>query len=283
MQLTWLGWAGAELEAGGATVVVDPLQDAGAVFAHLGEQAAAIRPPPVVAPRAGKAVAGLLTHLHRDHADAKALTAALAPGGTVLEPPAGGGDASEELALAQAEHELAAADLNRRRVAPWESVSAGPFTLTALPASDGVGDPQVAWLIARRGRARPAPRRHDVPRILVAHGAPARTIRPRPRPGERRSRQLPQPPSGQPTPGRTRPCPGCNRSLDPRRPTGDPDPRRGLRDRRHLPTHPGRSQALRRRSRRARRARRILDPGGTINITAAENNHPPGNPTHDRP
>ena len=33
MRLTWLGWAGVELEAGGATVVVDPLEDAGAVFA----------------------------------------------------------------------------------------------------------------------------------------------------------------------------------------------------------------------------------------------------------
>jgi L-ascorbate metabolism protein UlaG (beta-lactamase superfamily) len=37
MRLTWLGWAGAELEADGATVVIDPLDDAGAVFAPLGE------------------------------------------------------------------------------------------------------------------------------------------------------------------------------------------------------------------------------------------------------
>jgi L-ascorbate metabolism protein UlaG (beta-lactamase superfamily) len=69
----------------------------------------------------------------------------------VLEPPAGGGEGLEELALAQAEHELAAAGLDRRRVAPWESVTAGPFTLTALPAADGVGDPQVAWLIEADG------------------------------------------------------------------------------------------------------------------------------------
>ncbi len=69
----------------------------------------------------------------------------------MLEPPAGGGDGLEELALAQAEHELAAVRLDRRRVAPWESVTAGPFTLTALPAADGVGDPQVAWLIDADG------------------------------------------------------------------------------------------------------------------------------------
>ena len=151
MRLTWLGWAGAELEAGGATVVVDPLQDAGAVFAALGEQAAGTPLPHVVAPSAGRALAGLVTHLHRDHADAAALTAALAPGAPVLEPPAGGGVALEELALAQADHELTVAGLDRRRVAPWESVTAGPFTRTALPASDVVGDPQVAWLVAAGG------------------------------------------------------------------------------------------------------------------------------------
>src|SRR5919197_2118479 len=151
MRLTWLGWAGAELQADGATVVVDPLEDAGAVFAPLGERAARTPRPQVVPPGAGRAVAGLVTHLHRDHADAAALAAALAPGTPVLEPPAGGGDAVEELALAQAEHELAAADLERRRIAPWESVTAGPFTLTALPACDGLGDPQVAWLVEADG------------------------------------------------------------------------------------------------------------------------------------
>lgn len=151
MRVTWLGWAGAELEAGGATVVVDPLDDAGAVFAPFGERVAGTPVPRVVAPSPGRAVAGLLTHLHRDHADAKALTAALAPGATVLEPLAGGGDELEELALLQAEHELAAAGLARRKIAPWQSMTAGTFTLTALPASDGVGDPQIAWLIEAEG------------------------------------------------------------------------------------------------------------------------------------
>jgi L-ascorbate metabolism protein UlaG (beta-lactamase superfamily) len=151
MRLTWLGWAGAELEADGATVVIDPLDDAGAVFAPLGERAAGTPLPEVIPPSAGRAVAGLLTHLHRDHADAGALASALAPGAPVLEPPAGGGEGLEELGLAQAEHELGAAGLDRRRVAPWESAAAGPFTLTALPAADGTGDPQVAWLVEADG------------------------------------------------------------------------------------------------------------------------------------
>jgi L-ascorbate metabolism protein UlaG (beta-lactamase superfamily) len=151
MRLTWLGWAGAELEAGGATVVIDPLDDPGAVFAPLGERSAGTRLPEVVPPTPGRAAAGLVTHLHRDHADGPALAAALAPGAPLLEPPAGGGDDFEELSLAQADHELGAAGLARKRVAAWESVAAGPFTLTALPASDGIGDPQVAWLVEAEG------------------------------------------------------------------------------------------------------------------------------------
>ena len=151
MRLTWLGWAGAELEANEATVVVDPLDDAAAVFAAFADRSAGTPLPQVVAAGAGRAVAGLVTHLHRDHADARSLAAALAPGAPVFEPPAGGGDALEELALAQADHEMTAAGLNRRQVAPWESVTAGPFRLTALPASDGVGDPQIAWLIEAGG------------------------------------------------------------------------------------------------------------------------------------
>ena len=151
MRLTWLGWAGAELETGGATVVVDPLEEAGAVFAPLGGRAASTPLPQVVPPTAGTAIAGLSTDLHRDHADAKALARALAPGAPVFEPRPIGGDALEQLALAQAEHELAAGGLDRRTMATWESVTAGPFTLTALPACDGIGDPQVAWLIDADG------------------------------------------------------------------------------------------------------------------------------------
>jgi L-ascorbate metabolism protein UlaG (beta-lactamase superfamily) len=151
MRITWLGWAGVELEAAGATVVIDPLDDAGAVFAPLGEPAASGPRPEVVAPSPGRAVAGLVTHLHRDHADAAALAAALAPGAPVLEPPAGGGAPFENLALAQGEHELTAAGLERRRLDAWESHTAGPFTLTALPAVDGLGDPQVSWLVEAHG------------------------------------------------------------------------------------------------------------------------------------
>lgn len=147
-----LGWAGVELSAGGASILIDPLEDAGAVFAALGDAAATISKPEVVPPsRPEAAVAGLVTHLHRDHADAAALAGGLAPGAPVLEPGTGGGEALEELALAQADHELTAAGLERRRVAAWETAALGPFTVTALPAADGTGDPQVSWLVEAGG------------------------------------------------------------------------------------------------------------------------------------
>jgi L-ascorbate metabolism protein UlaG (beta-lactamase superfamily) len=127
-------------------VVVDPLQDAAAVFAWMGERARAIQAPAVIPAQPG-AIAGLLTHLHRDHADAAALSTALRPGATVHEPVDCGGESAERLALVQADHELAAAGLTRWSASAWSSIRAGPFTLTALPAVDGTGDPQVSWLI----------------------------------------------------------------------------------------------------------------------------------------
>ena len=152
MKITWLGWAGFELEADdGTTVVIDPLQDAGAVFRPLAERSEGMPVPAVTAAAPGRAVAGLITHLHRDHADADALRAALRDGAPVFEPPAGGGEPLEELALAQAEHELAGAGFERRRTAAWEQAQVGAFTLTALPAADGTGDPQVSWLVEADG------------------------------------------------------------------------------------------------------------------------------------
>jgi len=133
-------------------VVIDPLDDPGAVFAPFGERAAGTPLPEVVPASAGKAVAGLVTHLHRDHADAAALAAALGPGGRVFEPPAGGGDELEQLGVAQAEAELTNAGVERIRLMPWDSQRAGPFTLTALPSVDGLGDPQVAWLVEAGGQ-----------------------------------------------------------------------------------------------------------------------------------
>lgn len=153
MRIRWLGWAGVEIEAEGATVVIDPLADPGATFAPLGDAAGREELPIVVSPQArGDAVAGLVSHLHRDHADAGALAEALAADAAVHEPVWPGGQDVENLGLAQANAELERAKLRRRAVDVWERVEAGPFALTALPAVDGLGDPQVSWLVEAGGR-----------------------------------------------------------------------------------------------------------------------------------
>lgn len=142
MKARWLGWAGVELEHEGETVVIDPLIDPAGVFAAFGDAAKDVELPDVVPAREG-ALAGLVSHLHRDHTDAKALAGALAPDAAVHHPES----VEENLALAQAEHELTAADLRRGTVVTWDSFEVGPFTCTALPAVDGLGDPQVSWLV----------------------------------------------------------------------------------------------------------------------------------------
>ncbi len=151
MKVRWLGWAGVEVEAEGARIVIDPLEDPGAVFAPYGEPAAGTPVPEVTAPRPG-AAAALVTHLHRDHADAAALRAALAHEAVVYEPVGYGGDRAEQLALTQADGELTAAGLTRKPTEPWRTVTVGPFSITALPAVDGTGDPQVSWLVEAGGK-----------------------------------------------------------------------------------------------------------------------------------
>lgn len=153
MKVRWLGWAGVEIEAAGAAVVIDPLADPGATFAPLGEEARRAKLPSVVAPHArGAAVAGLVSHLHRDHADAGALAGAMAADAAVHEPLWPGGADVENLGLAQANWALGRANLRRIGTEPWERVDVGPFVLTALPAVDGLGDPQLSWLVEADGR-----------------------------------------------------------------------------------------------------------------------------------
>src|SRR3954454_1293721 len=148
MRIRRLGWAGVEVEAEGAALVIDPLADPGATFAALGDRAREAELPVIVPPEArGSAVAGMVTPLHRDHADAGALAEALAPEAAVHEPLWPGGEDVENLAVAQANAELERAGLDRRTVGVGEQAEAGPFTITALPAVDGLGDPQLSWLV----------------------------------------------------------------------------------------------------------------------------------------
>jgi L-ascorbate metabolism protein UlaG (beta-lactamase superfamily) len=141
-----LAWAGIEVEADGASAVIDLVED----FSWLhGDN------PPVgeipLSPAPGSIDVGLLTHLHSDHADADALGRALAPDAVVLRPEKSFGGEAELAFIQKSETALGRSALPTRVVAPWQTIEIGPFEITALPAADGFGDPQVSWAIAAEG------------------------------------------------------------------------------------------------------------------------------------
>jgi L-ascorbate metabolism protein UlaG (beta-lactamase superfamily) len=148
MKITRLGWAGLELEAAnGDTAVIDLLQNTDGMKQYMGEPHTALPAPS----RGGAAVLALVTHLHQDHADPAAIAAALKPGGVLLRPIADDGEFLEVAATQAADDELTALGVAQRVVAPWETVEAGPFRATAVPAVDGFGDPQVSWIVEADG------------------------------------------------------------------------------------------------------------------------------------
>ena len=140
MDIRRLGFAGLQLTSGDTSIVIDAVTSLGAMTQWMGEAREPLPPP-------APASLALVTHLHRDHADAAALHGA---GVTrVLRPAPATGEGMETIACAEAEAELAG--LEQQVVAEWESVTEGPFTITAVPASDGFGDPQVSWSSRRTG------------------------------------------------------------------------------------------------------------------------------------
>lgn len=141
-----LAWAGIELAAAGQSVVVDLVEDFSRL--HSGEGSGGELPAP---PAPGSIDAGLVTHLHTDHADADALQRALRVGAPVFRPKRATGAGDEVALVAKAEKKFDESGLATRPVEPWETVEAGPFAITALPAVDGFGDPQVSWAIAAEG------------------------------------------------------------------------------------------------------------------------------------
>jgi L-ascorbate metabolism protein UlaG (beta-lactamase superfamily) len=146
MEIRRLAWAGLEVSAGGQTALIDFVED----FSRLhGDDSAGGEMPP--SPTLGAAVAGLLTHLHRDHADVAALRRALGPAAPVLRPEKSFGSAAEVALIEEPEAALEESGLATRVVSPWETVEVGPFAFTALPAADGFGDPQVSWCVAADG------------------------------------------------------------------------------------------------------------------------------------
>ncbi|MEA2126036.1 MAG: hypothetical protein QOI80_2818 [Solirubrobacteraceae bacterium] len=137
-----LGFAGLQLTSGKTSVVIDVLTDMGGLSSFIGSGPGAL-------PEPAPAQLALVTHLHRDHADPDAIRAALVPGGRVLRPAPMEGGRMETAALAEAEAGLAG--IPQQVVTEWETVTEGPFTITAVPAVDGFGDPQVSYVVEADG------------------------------------------------------------------------------------------------------------------------------------
>ena len=146
MRIRRLGWSGLEVVQDGASLLVDYILDTSQLPLRDDQQTfpAAAQPP--------RAVAALLTHLHADHADPVALAAALRGRGPVLRPEAVAGSGPDAELTAHAEAAFRTVDLDARIVEAWTSHEVGPFTLHALPAVDGFGDPQVSWIVEAGGR-----------------------------------------------------------------------------------------------------------------------------------
>ncbi|MFG1790526.1 MBL fold metallo-hydrolase [Nocardia sp. NPDC049149] len=145
MKIRRLGWAGLEIEVEGATLVIDAVQDSEPLRSALPDDALTTPQHP------GTAIAALVTHLHSDHADPPALRTILAADGVVLRPAPMAGTDDDVFWTAAAEKGFAAAELATRVMTEWESVTLGPFDVTAVPAVDGLGDPQVNWVVGAGG------------------------------------------------------------------------------------------------------------------------------------
>ena len=141
MRARRLGWSGVEIEQDGDTLLIDyildtsqlPLRDASQPFPSASEPASA--------------VAAIVTHLHADHADPAALASALRQGTPVFRPePAAGSGPDVEL-TAYAETAFGQVALDAQIFTDWTSGQVGPFSLHAVPAVDGFGDPQLSWVV----------------------------------------------------------------------------------------------------------------------------------------
>lgn len=145
MRMRRLGWAGLEIEASGERLVIDYVRDISPLF--TGWQGG-----DGLATPSGTATAALVTHLHRDHTDAAALAEVLTPGAPVLRPAPGPGDDVDNVTTLPAEGELARHRLAVEIVEAWSTRELGPFRVTAVPAVDGLGDPQLNWVVQADGQ-----------------------------------------------------------------------------------------------------------------------------------
>jgi len=145
MRIRRLGWDGLEVTAQGESLVIDYVQDSSGFLRANWRGGVAV--PPLRTP----AVAALVTHLHEDHTDVAAIESAVGQDGIVLRPKPFDGSAAEVVFTTKQEDDFAASKLDVRTVSEWAQSVLGPFTVTAVPAIDGLGDPQLNWVVEAEG------------------------------------------------------------------------------------------------------------------------------------
>lgn len=148
MKIRRLGWAGIEIEAQGESVVVDHILGWKSIEPYIGPP----RTPLLEPGRPGESLAAFVTHLHTDHTDASAIDRALGEGALLHRPHTMEGQPLETGGVMAAEMELEEAGVDQVLMSEWETVEAGPFVATAVPAVDGFGDPQISWVIEADGK-----------------------------------------------------------------------------------------------------------------------------------
>jgi len=135
MEITRLSWAGIKVEVGDTRLAVDLLEDIGRLRPIMGEPRG-----PLFALPAGQAVdLAVVTHLHPDHYDPRALHTRLGPWGKVV-------------CHREVRDKITADGLPVHALELEEVLVHKDMSLTAVPAVDGFGDPQVSWVIEGGGR-----------------------------------------------------------------------------------------------------------------------------------
>jgi len=130
LEIQRLSWAGLKLVLGNVTLLIDP------IATDIWEGKNGVMVPFNVETRSRYV---LVTHLHTDHYDKKAIKDLLAERGRLVVVRGDADDAAWQ-------------GIPVRSVDLYEPVSLGGFTAIAVPAVDGFGDTQVSWIVIGGGR-----------------------------------------------------------------------------------------------------------------------------------
>ena len=128
IRISRLSWAGVQISYGSSTIVIDLLENLEALRSLVGA------PRGEAVPSADQLDAALVTHLHADHYDPLTLRRRLRSDADVLCHVAN-------------EATINGDGFHARAAVIDQPTQVGPFRVTALSAVDGLGDPQVSYMV----------------------------------------------------------------------------------------------------------------------------------------